>query len=149
MESLPVDAFEPALFRALRRLQQAGEVHAKRLSRYGGLTPMQLLILQVLAAEPKLTASTLSRRVSLSAATLSGMLDRLEEQGLLGRERDPADRRRQWLSLSDTGLQLLQQAPPLLPPTFRLAFAALPEWQQHALTAALLQAAALCGEADS
>lgn len=125
MESLPVDAFEPALFRALRRLQQAGEVHAKRLSRYGGLTPMQLLILQVLAAEPKLTASTLSRRVSLSAATLSGMLDRLEEQGLLGRERDPADRRRQWLSLSDTGLQLLQQAPPLLPPTFRLAFAAL------------------------
>ena len=149
MESLPVDAFEPALFRALRRLQQAGEVHAKRLSRYGGLTPMQLLILQVLAAEPKLTASTLSRRVSLSAATLSGMLDRLEEQGLLGRERDPADRRRQWLSLSDTGLQLLQQAPPLLPPTFRLTFAALPEWQQHALTAALLQAAELCGEADS
>ena len=97
MESLPVDAFEPALFRALRRLQQAGEVHAKRLSRYGGLTPMQLLILQVLAAEPKLTASTLSRRVSLSAATLSGMLDRLEEQGLLGREREPrvrADRGR-------------------------------------------------------
>lgn len=149
MDSSAVEAFEPALFRALRRLQQAGEVHAKRLSRYGGLTPMQLLILQVLAAEPKLTASTLSRRVSLSAATLSGMLERLEERGLLLRERDPQDRRRQWLSLSEVGLQLLSQSPPLLPPAFRQAFAALPEWQQHALTAALLQAAELCGEVDA
>lgn len=44
-----VSAFELPLFQALRRLQQAGEVHAKRLGRFGGLTPMQLLILQVLA----------------------------------------------------------------------------------------------------
>lgn len=146
--SSAIDAFEPALFRALRRLQQAGEMHAKRLSRYGGLTPMQLLILQVLASEPKLTASTLSRRVSLSAATLSGMLERLEERGLLLRERDPLDRRRQWLLLSEAGQKLLEQAPSLLPPAFREAFSALPEWQRHALTAALMQAAELCGDAD-
>ena len=44
-----VVAFELPLFQALRRLQQAGEVHAKRLSRFGGLTPMQLMVLQVLA----------------------------------------------------------------------------------------------------
>jgi DNA-binding MarR family transcriptional regulator len=113
-----ISAFELPLFQALRRLQQAGEVHAKRLSRFGGLTPMQLMILQVLAGEGRLTASDLSGRVSLTAATLSGLLDRLEERGLLQRLRDDQDRRRQWLLLSEQGRALLQQAPSLLPPEF-------------------------------
>ncbi len=136
------------LFKALRRLQQAGEVHAKRLSRFGGLTPMQLMILQVLADEARMTASALSGRVSLTAATLSGMLDRLEELGLLQRQRDDQDRRRQWLLLSDAGRALMQQAPSLLPPEFRQRFAALSEWERHSLTAALLRAAELCGAMD-
>ena len=136
------------LFKALRRLQQAGEVHAKRLSRFGGLTPMQLMILQVLADEARMTASALSGRVSLTAATLSGMLDRLEELGLLQRQRDDQDRRRQWLLLSDAGRELMQKAPSLLPPEFRQRFAALSEWERHGLTAALLRAAELCGAMD-
>ncbi|WP_349571932.1 MarR family winged helix-turn-helix transcriptional regulator [Azotobacter salinestris] len=140
-----ISAFEVPLFQAMRRLQQAGEVHAKRVARYGGLTPMQLLILRVLADETRLTASALSRRVSLTAATLSGLLDRLEERGLLQRQRDEQDRRRQWLVLAEAGRTLLEEAPPLLPPEFRLRFAALPEWERHALTAALLRVAELCG----
>ncbi|MEO4046325.1 MarR family winged helix-turn-helix transcriptional regulator [Pseudomonas sp. CAU 1711] len=140
--------FEPALFGAMRRLQQAGEVHAKRLARFGGLTPMQLMILRVLEGEGRLTASALSRHVSLSAATLSGMLERLEERGLLLRRRDEEDRRRQWLSISEAGRALLVEAPSLLPPTLRAAFAALPEWERHSLTAALLRVAEMCGEAD-
>src|SRR5690606_32251755 len=95
-----LSAFEPALFGAMRRLQQAGEVHAKRLARFGGLTPMQLMILGVMAGEGRMPASGLSRRGSLSAATLSGMLERLEGRGVLLRQRDAEDRRRQWLSVS-------------------------------------------------
>lgn len=140
--------FEVPLFQALRRLQQAGEVHAKRLSRFGGLTPMQLMILQVLAGKARMTASALSGCVSLSAATLSGMLDRLEERGLLQRQRDDQDKRRQWLLLSTAGRELIQQAPTLLPPEFRQRFAALSDWERHGLTAALLRAAELCGEMD-
>ncbi|MES2818043.1 MAG: MarR family transcriptional regulator [Pseudomonadota bacterium] len=141
-------AFELPLFQSLRRLQQAGEVHAKRLARFGGLTPMQLMILQVLAGEARLTASALSGRVSLTAATLSGLLDRLEERGLLQRQRDDQDRRRQWLLLSESGRELVQQAPSLLPPEFRQRFAALSDWERHGLTAALLRAAELCGEME-
>jgi len=143
-----VTFFEMPLFQAMRRLQQAGEVHAKRLTRFGGLTPMQLMILQVLAGEKRLTASDLSRRVSLTAATLSGMLDRLEERGLLQRQRDDQDRRRQWLLLSDAGRALMQQAPTLLPPEFRQRFAALSDWERHNLTSALLRAAELCDELE-
>ncbi len=140
-----IAVFEQSLFQAMRRLQQAGEVHAKRMARHGGLTPMQLLILEVLAGEKRLTASALSGRVSLTAATLSGLLDRLEERGLLQRQRDDQDRRRQWLLLSEAGRELLHAAPSLLPPEFRTRFAALPEWERHLLTAALLRAAELCG----
>lgn len=143
-----VARFEVALFRAMRRLQQDAEVHAKRLARYGSLTPVQLMILRILESEGKLTASGLSRYVSLTPATLSGLLDRLEERGLLQRQRDDLDRRRQWLLISDTGRELLAQAPPLLPPEFCERFSALPEWERHSLTAALLRAAELCGEME-
>ena len=87
-------------------------------------------------------------RVSLTAATLSGMLDRLEELGLLQRQRDDQDRRRQWLLLSDAGHALMQESPTLLPPGFRRRFDALSEWERHALTAALLRAAELCGDGE-
>lgn len=90
----------------------------------------------------------MSGRVSLTAATLSGMLDRLEEKGLLQRQRDDQDRRRQWLLLSEQGRTLLQQAPSLLPPEFVERFAGLEEWERHSLTAALLRAAQLCGEME-
>ncbi|SDU38039.1 DNA-binding transcriptional regulator, MarR family [Pseudomonas pohangensis] len=149
MEFSALDNLEYALFRAMRRLQHAGEVHAKRLGRFGGMNPMHLLILQVLASEGRLTASTLSGRVSLSPATLSGIIERLEELGLLVRQRDESDRRRHWLLLSQAGADLLQQAPSLLPPSMAQAFAALPEWERHSLTAALLKAADLCGEMDA
>ncbi|WP_408054992.1 MarR family winged helix-turn-helix transcriptional regulator [Stutzerimonas azotifigens] len=132
----------------MRRLQQDGEVHAKRVARFGGLTPVQLMILQVLVAEGRTTASVLSRRVSLTAATLSGVLERLEERGLLQRQRDEQDRRRHWLLISEAGRALLREAPPLLPPEFSARFAALPEWERHSLTAALLRAAELCGSME-
>lgn len=139
---------ELSLFQALRRLQQDAEVHAKRLARYGGLSPVQLMILQVVANEGQLTASALSKRVSLTAATLSGQLDRLAERGLLLRQRDDQDRRRQWLLLTPEGRALQTQAPWLLPPEFVERFTALPDWEQHGIAAALLRAASLCGPID-
>ncbi|NKQ11569.1 MarR family winged helix-turn-helix transcriptional regulator [Pseudomonas sp. SST3] len=140
-----VATLELSLFQAFRRIQQDAEVHAKRLARYGGLSPVQLMILQVLANEGQLTASTLSKRVSLTAATLSGQLDRLVERGLLLRQRDDQDRRKQWLLLTTEGRVLQQQAPSLLPPEFVKRFAGLPEWEQHSIAAALLRAASICG----
>ena len=119
INALEVQAFELPLFRAMRRLQQDAEVHAKRLARYGGLSPVQLMIPQVLAGEGQMTASALSRRVSLTAR------DAVRSARPTGGTRVAAtsarrpDRRRQWLLLSDSGRELLQDAPALLPPEFR------------------------------
>ncbi len=135
------DTYSLAIFRAIRRLQQAAEIHSKRLSRYGGLTPLQLLILHVLAVEGELTATQLAKLVSLSQASLSGVLDRLEGRGLLYRRRDEQDRRKSWLHLDPAGHEALAEAPPLLPEYVIERFAALPEWERHGLLAALLRAA--------
>ncbi|WP_423358872.1 MarR family winged helix-turn-helix transcriptional regulator [Pseudomonas citronellolis] len=137
------DAYALSMFQALRRLQQGSEVHAKRLSRFGGLTPLQLLILQVMLVEREITASRLAKRVSLSQASLSGVLDRLESRGLLARRRDEQDRRKQWLLLEDAGRDALQSAPPLLPEYVLARFAELPEWERHAVLAGLLRTAEL------
>jgi hypothetical protein len=54
----------------------------------------------------------------------------LEERGLLQRQRDDLDRRRQWLLLSEQGRVLLEQAPSLLPPEFVERFAGLEQWER-------------------
>ncbi|HBO3332570.1 TPA: MarR family transcriptional regulator [Pseudomonas aeruginosa] len=135
------DTYSLAIFRAIRRLQQAAEIHSKRLSRYGGLTPLQLLILHVLAVEGELTATQLAKLVSLSQASLSGVLDRLEGRGLLYRRRDEQDRRKSWLHLDPAGHEALAEVPEYVIERF----AALPEWERHGLLAALLRAADLFG----
>lgn len=142
-DSAKEDAYRLSMFQALRRLQQGCEVHAKRLSRLGGLTPLQLLILQVLQMEREITASGLAKQVSLSQAALSGVLERLESRGLLARRRDEKDRRKQWLLLEDAGRDVLRTAPPLLPEYVMTRFAELPEWERHAVLAGLLRAAEL------
>ncbi|HEP9160003.1 TPA: winged helix-turn-helix transcriptional regulator [Pseudomonas aeruginosa] len=142
-EGVLADAYALAVFKGLRRLQQATEVHAKRLARYGGLTPLQLLILRIMAGQGELTASRLAREVSLTQASLSGVLDRLESRGLLSRRRDERDRRKHWLVLTEQGLDALAAAPSLLPEHVLARFATLAEWERHSLLAALLRAAEL------
>ena len=132
-----------SMLQALRRLQQAAEVHSKSLGRDGELTPLQLLILQVVELEGEITAGQLARHVALSQSSLSGALARLESKGLLTRRRDDDDRRKQWMSLEADGRKALKHSPALLPEHALERFAGLHEWEQHAILAGLLRAAEL------
>ncbi|WP_448682309.1 MarR family winged helix-turn-helix transcriptional regulator [Pseudomonas nicosulfuronedens] len=132
-----------SMLQALRRLQQAAEVHSKSLGRDGELTPLQLLILQVVELEGEITAGQLARQVALSQSSISSALTRLESKGLLTRRRDDDDRRKQWLSLQAEGTYALHHGPTLLPEHALERFAGLPEWEQHAVLAGLLRAAEL------
>jgi DNA-binding MarR family transcriptional regulator len=57
------------------------------------LTPVQLHAVVWLNTEGALTMGDLARRVGVADKTITGVADRLEEAGLLVRERDEADRR--------------------------------------------------------
>jgi DNA-binding MarR family transcriptional regulator len=49
--------------------------------------------LDLISREGPLSPTALARRTGLHAATVTGLLDRLEDGGWIVRERDPADRR--------------------------------------------------------
>jgi len=57
------------------------------------LTPAQLHLLLWLGRDGPLTMGELARRVAVTEKTITGVVDRLERDRLVQRERDPGDRR--------------------------------------------------------
>jgi len=98
---------------AMRRILRRMAIHSKQLHRQSGLTLPQLLCLQAIARSPsgQRTSAELSRELKLSPATLTGIVDRLEREGLLRRERETADRRKVRLHLSEAGLRRIDGLP--------------------------------------
>ncbi|WP_047288209.1 MULTISPECIES: MarR family transcriptional regulator [Pseudomonas] len=83
-----------------------------------GLTYPQYLVMLVLwewqATPPVLpTVKALGERLSLDSGTLTPLLKRLEQLQLVQRQRSGRDEREVHLSLSDRGLALREQVPPL------------------------------------
>ncbi|MFO7704730.1 MAG: MarR family transcriptional regulator [Halopseudomonas sp.] len=135
------------LYLALRRLQRATEIHAKRLGRHSGLTPIQLLIMHSIQAMGEGTLGDLAKKVSVSQATLSTIIDRLENRDLLQRIRSKSDKRKVHLALSVKGLAAIQAEPALLPAEFLDRFGKLADWEQLMMLASLQRVAGLL-EAD-
>lgn len=79
---------------ALRRgntvMQLLGAASAELI----GINATDLNCLNILALTGRMAAGELARATGLSTASITGMLDRLEEAGFVQRERDPHDRRR-------------------------------------------------------
>lgn len=75
-----------------------------------GLTHPQYLVMLALWESSPLRVKDLGERLLLDPATLSPLLKRLEQQGLLTRARDSADERALALALTPAGVALRQQA---------------------------------------
>lgn len=75
-----------------------------------GLNGRQVLVLTFLAEDDVLSQLELSRRLALDPTIVVGLLDDLQGRGLLERHRDPADRRRHLLELTDEGRKLQAEA---------------------------------------
>jgi DNA-binding MarR family transcriptional regulator len=58
-----------------------------------GLNPTDLRCLELVIAEPGITAGRLADQAALTTGAVTGVLDRLERAGFVRREPDPADRR--------------------------------------------------------
>lgn len=86
------------LARVARRAYEAGHyVEA------GCLRPRQLVALNLLHEHGPLSQQALGEALSLDPSNVVGLLNELEERGLITRQRDPADRRRHIVSLSPAG----------------------------------------------
>lgn len=83
-------------------LAHALDVRSKRMARRLGVTGPQRLVIRLLALASS-TPGELAETLDTHPSTLSGILERLEKQGLLRREPDPDDGRRTQCVLTKAG----------------------------------------------
>ena len=92
-------------FRLARASRALYHPYKDRLHRYH-LKPPQLFLLLTLYDHDGVAAGELASRVHLDKSTLTGMLKRLEERGLLTREEDENDGRSVRVALTERGRRL-------------------------------------------
>lgn len=68
-----------------------------------GLRKVEFSLLMLLQANQALSPKQLSQTLTLTAPTLTTLLDRLQERGLIRRDRNPADGRSQHIVLTEAG----------------------------------------------
>lgn len=76
---------------------------SKRMEAALGVTGPQRLVIRIAGRFPGIPAGHLARLLHVHPSTLTGILKRLERQGLMRRRVDPRDGRRLLLSLTDKG----------------------------------------------
>ncbi len=99
------------IFEGLVRLAWGARQHDQALQRGFGVTAAQLSALRVLERFGEMPQSELSERLFLRGSTVSGMVDRLEERGLISRRRSTTDRRLVAVDLAAGGKKLLSSIP--------------------------------------
>lgn len=131
------DSVEERILRSLRRISRAIELHSKQLKADVRLTAPQLICLRELRDVEQTTPSQLAHAVSLSQATITGILDRLESRGLVARERNPRDKRRVLVELTAEGRAAVDAAPLPLHARFAARLAKLTEEERSQIESVL------------
>jgi DNA-binding MarR family transcriptional regulator len=90
----------------LAKAHQKAQAVSKRGLKSYGLTPIQRLIIEALREEDQVTATDIVNRLILDHATVSDVLERMEEGGWIAKEIDPDDKRSLRISLSDKARQM-------------------------------------------
>lgn len=104
-----------------------------------GLTPFHYLVLCCLWEEDGLSTSGIAKKLKQLGATLTGVVDRMEERNLVYRERDPGDRRIVRIWLTPEGKRLKDILPPLGAETINKAVEGVSEAEQELVSKVLEQ----------
>jgi MarR family transcriptional regulator, organic hydroperoxide resistance regulator len=104
----------------------------ERLEPYG-LTPFHYVVLCCLWEEDGLSASGIADKLKQLGATLTGVVDRMEERKLVCRERDLGDRRIVRIWLTDEGKRLMKVLPSVSVESIKKATEGISEIEQEAV----------------
>lgn len=132
----------------LRRIIRATDLQSKRVVKSCGLTIPQIMVLRSIEELGDVTVRCISDNVSLSQATVTTILNRLEERKYVERVRGQKDKRVVNARLTERGSSILQSAPPLLHEKFVNEFTSLKEWEQTQILSSL-QRVAIMLDAES
>lgn len=131
---------------ALRRIVRAIDQHSRRLAQEFGLTGPQVVLLRELVQKGEMHVAELAESISLSHATVTDILNRLEKRNFIARTRSLTDRRRIMVTATEQAKALIKQSPPLLQEQFSNQLASLQDWEL-AQTLSVLQRVALMMDA--
>ncbi len=101
----PVLDFLRLLWDVEHRLQSA----SKHMRTDLGITGPQRLVLRIVSQSPGMSAGELARIVHLHPSTITGIVQRLIDRGLLVRDADPSDSRRVQLRIRGQARQLTRR----------------------------------------
>lgn len=109
------------LMRVIWALDHALQSRSKAMARALGVTGPQRFVLRVVERSPGISSGELAEYLHLHPSTLTGVLQRLERRGLLGRTKDPRDARRVLLQLTAAGKRVLSRRRSSVEAVVRLA----------------------------
>lgn len=133
---------------ALRRVIRATDLHSKYLEKTTGLTAPQILLLQAISTMGQATIGELANKISLSQATVTTILDRLEKRHLITRKRSEQDKRKVHAYLTEEATSALITAPLPLQDQFTQQFNDLQEWEKTMIISSLQRVAQMMDAQD-
>jgi DNA-binding MarR family transcriptional regulator len=147
-EPAPIAADSIRAMDALRRIVRALSSSSREASSSGGLSGAQLFVLRQVSARPglsvgQLAASTLSRQ-----STVSEVVSRLVERGLVARETSAADARQTELSLTARGRRAIAKFGATAQERLAAGLASMPAARRRTLADALESWLSSAGLAD-
>jgi DNA-binding MarR family transcriptional regulator len=108
---VPGDLVKQIIFQ-IRRLIQAKELYTKELNKKYQVSASQLNCLLALYENGPLPPSQIAKHIMVKSSTVTGIIDRLEQKGLVIRSRTSRDRRVITVELTESGRNLAENAPP-------------------------------------
>jgi DNA-binding MarR family transcriptional regulator len=111
-----------------------------------GLTGREYSILSILETDGPGSQQELARLLGKVPAMVVSAVDALEQRGLVARTRDPADRRRSRVTLTDVGAHALEQAHAVADATVAELFGGLDADELRQLTDLMTRGLGLDGE---
>jgi len=136
VEPLESDDGKRILF-SLRRIIRSVDIYSRMLAQEYQITGPQLACLLAVVEKETLTATEISKKISLSTSTIIGVLDRLESKGLLRRERDKKDRRVIHVHATVDGRKLISTMPYPLKQPLNKALYRMSEKEQKTIASSL------------
>ncbi len=128
---------------ALRQISQAADLQSRALLLRCGLTGPQLIVLRELERSGQVPIGSLARQVSLSQATVTGIVERLQKRGMVERTRDHSDRRRVLVQCTPQGRKVSANAPSVLQERFAEELLHLADWEQNSILSSLQRVSAM------
>lgn len=100
------------IVKCLRKITHEIGRHSKHIHENYNITLPQMICLREIANQGPISFSTLTKLIFLNNSTITGIVDRLENQQLVKRIRMSKDRRQIHLEATELGRELLEKAPP-------------------------------------